>query len=268
MGQSKHCVPCLWEEHSELCRTKRLGRRNADADSLHFPGRAEERVQGWDGQWQQADEWLTSTGKGTHLERGEWPGWERWNPLFKAGRAKSVEAFVNQMQVKIIVALGRGRGEDDGAQFKHETSSGFTNGGKVKTDLEGLLWTSGLHGDMQAGTNDGMLWLLLPCAFVQSELLSVGCRIGYKNMVQIVSLAHSYLTRQSKNGTTWSNKSWLSLGKPGVPSLWDTHCRRVLCKDRLLRLLNQHNQQDQSFYLWKSRLILGPGGKAHSYLGG
>lgn len=50
-----------------------------------------------------------------------------------------MEAFANQMQVKIIVALGRGRGEDDGAQFKHETSSGFTNGGKVKTDLEGLL---------------------------------------------------------------------------------------------------------------------------------
>ena len=172
MDQSKHFVPCLWKEYSELCRTERLGRRNADADSVHFPGRAEERVQWWDRQWQRADEWLRSTGKGTHLERGWWPGQEGWTPLFKAGRAKSVEAFVNQMQVKIIVAL------DDRAQLKHETSSGFTNGGKVKkADLEGLLWTNGLYGDTQAGTNDGTLWLLLPCAFVQSELLSVRCRI-------------------------------------------------------------------------------------------
>lgn len=82
-------------------------------------------------------------------------------------------------------------------------------------------------------------------------------------MVQIVSLVPSYSTRQIKNGTTSSPKSWLSLGSPRRSPLWDTHCRNLLCKDRQVSEAvfwkGQHNQQDPSFYFFKGQAHLGSG---------
>ena len=136
LGQSdqlKSLVTDLWEGYSQPCGTWCLGRRNRDVDSAPFPGRVEEMGQEWDRQWkQQMSDW-GAQGKG-HLERRQWPGREGWTLHSKAGRAQSE----GPSEVKII-ALGRGRGEEGGAQLKHEIS-GFTNGSKVKkADLERLL---------------------------------------------------------------------------------------------------------------------------------
>ena len=57
-----------------------------------------------------------------------------WALHSKAGRAQSEGPSEVQ-----IIALGRGGGEEGGAQLKHE-SAGFTNGSKAKkADLEGSL---------------------------------------------------------------------------------------------------------------------------------
>ena len=125
---------------------------------------------------------LGAQGKG-HLERGQWPGREGWALHSKAGRAQSE----GPSEVKII-ALGRGGGEEGGAQLKHEIA-GFTNGIKVKeADLEGSLQMSGLYGDSYAysvasvtSTSFLLLWtvaarLLCPWDF-PGKNTGVGCHV-------------------------------------------------------------------------------------------
>lgn len=58
---------------------------------------------------------------------------------------------------------------------------------------------------------------------------------GLRKWCQLLSLAHSGSTRQTKNGTTWSRKPGLSLGSPRGSPLWEGHCRSQLCRDRFLR---------------------------------